>query len=93
MSMSIHCDVDYCIIEVRSGSKCILLKFYVSINGMSTDNCALNSGLHSVVAFGECQQQLSVQKPAVIYVLHIITLEQLTPVSLLELNSKMNSDD
>ncbi|KAH8873411.1 hypothetical protein KSF78_0008016 [Schistosoma japonicum] len=71
MSMSIHCDVDYCIIEVRSGSKCILLKFYVSINGMSTDNCALNSGLHSVVAFGECQQQLSVQK-VTIYTLGVI---------------------
>ncbi|KAH8873397.1 hypothetical protein KSF78_0008014 [Schistosoma japonicum] len=50
--VSIHCDVDYCIIEVRSGSKCILLKFYVSINGMSTDNCALNSGLHSVMIIG-----------------------------------------
>ncbi|KAH8873394.1 hypothetical protein KSF78_0008013 [Schistosoma japonicum] len=50
--VSIHCDVDYCIIEVRSGSKCILLKFYVSINRLSTDRCALNSGLHSVVIVG-----------------------------------------
>ncbi|KAH8873390.1 hypothetical protein KSF78_0008013 [Schistosoma japonicum] len=52
--VSIHCDVDYCIIEVRSGSKCILLKFYVSINRLSTDRCALNSGLHSVVVTSSC---------------------------------------
>ncbi|KAH8873401.1 hypothetical protein KSF78_0008015 [Schistosoma japonicum] len=38
---------------------------------MSTDNCALNSGLHSVIAVGECQQQLSVQK-VTIYTLGVI---------------------